>query len=126
MAPSEKEAVRAHLAACPECGKVLNELQELRAVLNQPLIEAPAFTFSPAAKVPAPVRRSSIFKPVFAAGLAAVLIVSGVFVGSLFRAENGEKKVSNFMYKTYSTIYDTDYYTNNYTISSNTLYAMVR
>jgi anti-sigma factor RsiW len=112
MPPAEKNAVEVHLEACAGCAASMDAILKLRAALSPGLEQPPALDLSMAVKPRS--HAPSMSRPAFAAGLAAVIVVSGLFVGRLFIPEDSQKKVSNFVYKTYSTVYDFNYYSRNY------------
>ena len=115
----EKGEITAHLASCPECLKACDSMRSLRLSLKKELIEPPALDLKPWAGA---VTKPFYFKPAFAAAFAAVLLLSGIFIGGLALSEKNGEKVSDFVYKTYGTVYDFDYYKRHYMDNTNLMH----
>jgi hypothetical protein len=107
--------IKLHLASCAECKKKAAQAAKISDMFRSAMEGAPPLKPAPAmAKKPA-AGRAVYLKPAFALSLAALLFCSGaLIVKKLFLAKDAEKDVPAFVYETYSTICDFDYYKANY------------
>lgn len=106
--------IAAHLEACTECAKKLQKVSLISSLINGTLLTPP-----PLSELMSRKRRRSGVSPAslfknggFAIAATLVIAVSAaVFFG---RSSVSKEKELDFVYKTYASIYDYDYFKQNY------------
>lgn len=107
--------LNAHLAQCAECSEKTAHLRILSGLFAASMENPPPLRLRPV-----PVKsRGLIFRgflrPVFAVSLSIMFLFSGaILVNKLILNKEDGQAVPAFVYETYSTIYDFDYYKTNY------------
>jgi hypothetical protein len=116
MKDSGKDAaIRAHLAACAKCSEKMEVVKGLSGLFILSLEDPPPMRpLRAAQKRPLPAFDRG-FKPVFAFTLSIMIVFSGIFlIKHLSLKRDSGSAIPEFVYDTYSTIYDFDYYKTNY------------
>ena len=108
-------AIASHLASCPDCRENSGKALRISGLFRSAMEEPP-----PMRAAQTPVKSRNFFprilmKPAFALTFSLVLFFSGaVVVKKVISDRQRSAAVPAFVYETYSSIYDFDYYTANY------------
>ena len=107
--------ITAHINSCKTCMKTVKKITSISVLLGSSLLEPPAFK----PRVPAGKAGTDIIKRILNFKFAVALTtaaVAGVFV-FMFMSVNktgNREDVSSFIYSTYKSMYDFDYYRSSY------------
>lgn len=112
---NEQEQIKSHLDSCPSCRQNLEKVSGISSLFGSTMQEPPALKPYQAPKEAA-AHPWFVFKPGFAAVFTTIILLfSGLIVLGLgVQKQQQDKKVSEFVYSTYETVYDFDYYQVNY------------
>jgi hypothetical protein len=107
--------VNTHLAQCAECSRKTAYLKILSGLFAASMENPPPLRLRPVSAKSRRLAFSGFLKPVFAVSLSIMIMFSGAILIKKFSMdkETGQE-VPAFVYETYSTIYDFDYYKTNY------------
>ncbi len=119
--PAKKAEIEKHLQSCPACGEAYKRISAISHAFKSTLAEPPLF--NPRLKSAAAAKPAAkfSFKPVFAGAFALVIVFSAVIIINVKNSSANKEQVSSFVYNTYNTLYDYDYYKENYVDKTNIL-----
>ena len=109
----KNQAISAHLAECEECSLKTERAKKITGLFAAAMENPPSLRSNPAPKAAHGFFAGAFLKPVLTAALSITVLFSGAL---LVKKHLGDKNtaVPAFVYETYSTIYDFDYYKTNY------------
>jgi ferric-dicitrate binding protein FerR (iron transport regulator) len=109
---SELREIGSHLSACQQCTERLAGLSAMSSLFGSTMLEAPGFDAGRAAPTaaPRPVSRLRLA----AAFALAVVLASFLMLGITDSRSDKKENAAKFIYSTYKTLYDYDYYQTNY------------
>lgn len=105
--------ISAHLAQCAECSSKAERAKKISGLFAAAMENPPPLRSNPAPKAIRSFFPGAFLKPVLAAALSVTVLFSGALLVKKYLGDKNTA-VPAFVYETYSTIYDFDYYKTNY------------
>lgn len=112
---SKDKCISDHLSKCAQCSEKAAATDRLSGLFASSLENPPPMRLKISVQSGRRFVPVNFLKPVLAFSLSAMVLFSGAFVlKTLFTDRARQNELPAFIYETYSTIYDYDYYKTNY------------